>query len=332
MNVIITNKQKQLIANLDIDIIKAIEGEYETDELVSMFANFYFGKMIIDITAIKNYHDIKNMQKLSMTLDMNKVVVLLPPEDAEVTSNAFLSKLVSMGVYNFTTDLNGLQYLLNTPNTYKDVAHVQQLQQPDEQTETLTGVKRDSYVVGFKNLTEHAGATTLVVLLHRELIKQNVSTAAIELNKRDFIYFQDKELISTNSDHFPAELVKQKHTKVILVDLNDSNHEGLCNEVIYLLEPSIIRLNKLMRRDKRAFEKIKNSKLILNMSLLNSTDISDFEFESKTKVFYNLAPLNDRARNKEIVNLLGTLGLLKTEVAGKREKSNKLKDFIDSFR
>ena len=42
MNVIIANQQKEIIAGLDIDIIKSLDGEFDADELVSMFQNFLF--------------------------------------------------------------------------------------------------------------------------------------------------------------------------------------------------------------------------------------------------------------------------------------------------
>ena len=55
MNVIVSNKYQALLANLDIDVIKSINGEFSVDELVAQFSNFYYNKMIIDITAIKGY-------------------------------------------------------------------------------------------------------------------------------------------------------------------------------------------------------------------------------------------------------------------------------------
>ncbi len=55
-----------MLAQLDIDVIKSLNGEFEVDELVDNFKNFFFGRMILDITAIKDYHDISNIQKLSL--------------------------------------------------------------------------------------------------------------------------------------------------------------------------------------------------------------------------------------------------------------------------
>ena len=65
MNVIISNRYSEMLTNLPIDIIKNVRGEYDADIIVSNFQNFFFNKMILAITAAKNYKDINNIQKLS---------------------------------------------------------------------------------------------------------------------------------------------------------------------------------------------------------------------------------------------------------------------------
>ncbi len=111
MNVIVSNKYQNMLGTLDIDIIKSINGEFEVEELVKIFTNFYFNKMIIDITAIKGYQNIKNIQKLSVNFDMKKVILLL--DDSEiVNSPKYLSQLVSMGIYNFTRNINAVKFLI----------------------------------------------------------------------------------------------------------------------------------------------------------------------------------------------------------------------------
>ena len=55
MNVIISNKNSALLENLGIDIIKEMHGEFDVDEIISTFQNFFYQRMILDITAIKNY-------------------------------------------------------------------------------------------------------------------------------------------------------------------------------------------------------------------------------------------------------------------------------------
>ena len=78
MNVIISNERQAELANLDIEIIKSIHGVFDVDELIQMFSNFFFGRMILDLTALKNYQDVRNLQKLSMSLDVEKIIILLP--------------------------------------------------------------------------------------------------------------------------------------------------------------------------------------------------------------------------------------------------------------
>lgn len=308
MNVIVSNLQQAALSNLDIDIIKNVHGEYEADEIVSMFKNFFFGRMILDVTAIKNYKDITNIQKISLDLDVDKIILFLP-NDSETSSPAFLTKLISMGIYNFTTNIEGVKYLLDHPNTYKDVAHIQQL---DELAATVSEkVLAGAQIIGVKNITDHAGATTLIYMLKKELEQSyGMNVICIEVGKRDFIYLNDKNMITTTADKLPLELLKAKDANVILVDLNATDDEGACNDVLYLIEPSSIKLNKLMRRDRFIFDKLKGKKIILNKSLLTSSDITDFEYEAKAKVFYNIPPLDDRKRNPILSTLLEKLSLV----------------------
>lgn len=302
MNVIIANKYNAMLQNLDIDIIKSLNGEFDAEEIISTFQNFYFQRMILDITAIKNYKDIKNLQKLSIALDMEKVILLLD-DSMESSSTEYLSKLISMGIYNFTKNAEGIMYLYNHPNTYRDVAHIHQLE-VEKNDENVTPSEsytrgRGTMVVGVKNITKQAGASTLIYMM-KKILSKHYSVEAIEVDKRDFIYFNDKDMINTTSNEIGNVIVKYSDKDIVLVDINSSKQaESLCNEVLCLVEPSIIKLNKLMMLDRNAFSKIKkeDKKLILNKSLLSSKDILEFEYESKSKVYYNLPPLDDRERN-----------------------------------
>ena len=184
MNVIISNRYSEMLTNLPIDIIKNVRGEYDADVIVSNFQNFFFNKMILDITAVKNYKDITNIQKLSFGLDMNKVILLLD-DSREVNSPTYLSELVSMGIYNFTRSVDNLVYLIDNPNTYKDVARYHMLGgnpnanmnvslEPDNinsnfLNNSINRVFMGSRVIAIKNLTEHAGATTLNYMLKKQL-------------------------------------------------------------------------------------------------------------------------------------------------------------------
>ena len=318
MNVIIANEAKAMLANLDIDVIKSVDGIHTADEIVDMFKNFFYARMILDITAIKDYDNIVNIQKISIGLDADKIILVLPNNEMSASSS-YLSKIISMGIYNFTTTLDGVKYFLDHPNTYKDVAHIQQLN--DLSSTISEKVIGGSRIIGIKNVTDHAGSTTLIYMLKRELEQTyGMSVVAIEVNRHDFLYFNSSNMISVNDENLMTEVVKHKDASIILIDLNDSSNEGACSDVLYLIEPSSIKLNKLMRRDRRIFEELKGRKIILNKSLLSHSDIMDFEYEGKTKVFYNIPPLNDRIKNPVLSDLLSKIGLI-NKTKGKEEGS-----------
>lgn len=321
MNVIVANKYQALLSSLEIDVIKSVAGEFEVDELTSMFANFFFQRMILDITAIKGYKDIVNLQKLSIALDMSKVILLLDDDEESASSN-YLSQLISMGIYNFTRNKEGILYLLNHPNTYRDVAHIHQL---NELAETVSDkiVNSSVKVLGVKNVTDHAGATSLIYMLKKQL-ERNYSVVAIEIDRRDFVFFNDKNMISTSKDEFAKVLLKCKDVDIVLVDLNESDGEDLCNDILFLLEPSSIKLNKLMHKDRRVFEELAGKKIILNKSLLDSKDVLDFEGEARTQVFYNVPPLNDRVPSRALDAFLTKLGFIKQKGVEEPEHHNKI--------
>ena len=308
MNVIIANEAKSMLSTLDIDVIKSVDGVHTADEIVEMFKNFFYARMILDIAAIKDYEDITNIQKISIGLDADKIILLLPNTETS-TSSSYLSKIISMGIYNFTTTIDGIKYFLDHPNTYKDVAHIQQLN--DLSSTINEKIVAGSRIIGIKNVTDHAGSTTLIYMLKKELEQTyGMSVVAIEVNRHDFLYFNSHNMISVDDEHLMTEVVKHKDVAIILIDLNDSSNEGACNDVLYLIEPSSIRLNKLMRRNRRIFEELKGKKIVLNMSLLSNSDIMDFEYEGRTKVFYNIPPLNDRVKNPVLSDFLSKIGLI----------------------
>ena len=104
-----------------------------------------------------------------------------------------------------------------------------------------------------------------------------------------------------------------KDKDVILIDVNGSeNAIGLCDEIIYLLEPSMVKLNRLMVVNPRLLAEIKDKKVLLNQSLLTNKDVSEFESESRLKIFYNMPPLDERKDNIEELNqFLNKLGFTK---------------------
>lgn len=320
MNVIVSNKYQNMLATLDIDVIKSINGEYEVEELASIFTNFYFNKMIIDVTAIKGYQNIKNIQKLSVNFDPNKIILLLD-DSAMVNSGGYLSQLVSMGIYNFTRNINAVKFLIDNPNSYKDVAQYHNLNGDFDNEnvgfDTFSGTGSGGLrIIGFRNVTSHAGATTLVYMLKKHL-EVSYNVVAIEVDSEDFKFLNDKSLKSTSSLDLAYNISNNPEAEVILVDLNDSNQYHLCNEVIYLIEPGLIKLNKLIRSDREAFEKLKDKRVVLNKSVLTGKDIQDFEHEAQTQVFFNIPYLDDKKEHEQILDdFLVALGFSRINSGG----------------
>ncbi len=336
MNVIIANKFKDALASLEIDVIKKLDGEFDVDTIIDTFANFYFNRMILDITALQDGLNIATIQKLSASLDASKIILFL--SDDPRINNSFLSKIISLGIYNFTNDLTGITYLMNNPNSYRDVAQYHDLAMEDERElknainnpdpfgmdmqkpelmKTNNGVASPNNfmssgpkIIGFKDLTEDAGATTLVYMLKKNLADKKV--LAVEINNQDFSYFNDSDLISISANQINQYRGKFNQFDIVLIDINNSGFEGdgTCSDIIYLLEPSTIKLNALMRKDREILHKLKDKKIVLNKSLLTVSDVKEFEYEAKAKMFYNIPPLDERKDSQMVLdNFLDKLGI-----------------------
>ena len=324
MNVIIVNQKKDMLSNLNIDIIKSIEGQYSVEEIIEMFKNFYYQRMILDITALKDYTDIRTLQKLSISLDMDKLILLLD-DNEESSSPSYLSKLISMGIYNFTRNAEGVLYLYNNPNSYRDVAQYHQLDNQEQQVIYQGTEANYCRIIGIKNLTDQSGATTLTYLMVKQL-KKNYNVIGVEVDANDFNYFNDKKtLFSVSSKELGSFIEKNNDRDAIIIDVNKSPVAlGLVQEIIYLVEPSIIKLNRLIHINKNVFKQLEGRKIILNQSLLSSKDVLELQYEAKAKFFFNMPPLNEHDSNIMIMDtFLSKLGFLKQQT-GEVEKRKKI--------
>lgn len=323
MNVMVYNKYKEMLMGLNIEVMKSLEGVYNVDEIIDTFANFYYDKMILDITAIRDYQNTDNLQKLAMNINMENVILLLD-DSPETESKSYLSKLISLGIYNFTKNAEGINYLLVHPHTYRDVVNIHNLQdleptpeaapqpqQPQKQTVVEHFIQEPApapapsnngggklKIIGFKNVTSHAGSTSLIYMLKKTLSGyKNVS--AIEVDKVDFLYFGDENMVSANANDLLREIMKRNACDIIFVDLNSYEDVDICTEVYYLIEPSTIMINRMMRKNKGILEKLKDKKIVLNKCALNSEDIATFEYETKLNVLFAIPPVDDRQENIE---------------------------------
>ncbi len=327
MNIIVANRQLDQIKSLNLDdIMKIIEGEFTAEEIVSQLKHLFAARYIIDVTAIKNYKDINTLKKLSISLPAEKIILLLDPNFKDSRSAEYLTKLISINFYNFTDQLNGIPYLISNPNSYVDVAHIQQLEIVSGDTQYIakpTNVVGPK-IIGFKNLNSGAGSTSLVYMLTKQCEKY-FPVIALEVDKRDFSYFNYKKAISVTSNNIGVEIAKNQDKMAIFIDLNHgSGAEALCHEVYYLLQPSMIKLNKFIGSNPNVLKEYRDKKIILNQSLLNNKDVLDFEYESGLKVFHNLPPLDER--QKDIIALLPFIKKMgfKVDAEGSINSKNKL--------
>lgn len=340
MNVLVLSEQQSQLQSIEVDIIKSVTGKFEASEIVNMFKDFFFNKMILDVTALKGYENPTTYKIIVDGINPDKVIFFLP-EGSDLCTSGFLSRLINFGIYNFTTNIEGAKYLVKKSNTLKDVESIIKMTQGANPTdfskeETNSQQKSSQYqntpqeesksninnfssvaignqpmIVGFQNVTDHAGATSLIYMLKKELNEiYKDKVYAVELDKMDFLSYSDKTMISTTSQQVRNVFNKLNNAKVILVDLNNTTQKDLCTTTLYLMEPSIIKLNTLMRKNKSILSVLKDKDVLLNKSLLTQKEIYEFEYESGIKILYNMPPLNDRKRNEVIIDFLKKIRLI----------------------
>lgn len=311
MNVIVVNENKNVIDRLDIDIIKRIDGSFEVTDLLSKFVNLYFNKMIVDITSIQDYTNIEVMRDFASKIDPSRLILLLDANPI-VNDPSFLSELVKSGIYNFTRNIEGIKYLFNNPNSYESVKHfVLDGDYVPPVVEELSGTTSSRKVIGLQNMTAHAGSSTLVNLMVKTLNAHGMVAKGLEISKMDLMFYHDPNLTSCMSKmDIENSLRKFQDVDAIIIDLNEySESEKYCDEILYLIEPSFIRMTKMLKKNSNALNERKNDKILLNMSFVNEQDIPAFEYETRVKVYGNIPPINDRdIKQPEIVELLKKLG------------------------
>jgi len=327
MNVIVSNRQKEVLDNANIDAIKDLNGLFNVSDLINNFKNYFFSKMIIDATSIVNFTNQEVLKELVDGIGAEKLIILLPEKPK--APKKFLAILVNLGIYNFTSNIDDVVKFLQKPNTYDDVkviiddTHFTYNDDNDTSTNStgnfinvsntngayINSNLNTKYVLGIKNVTVNAGSTSLIYMLKKILeTKFGKSVLAVEINTNDFIYYRNNKMISVESDKI-ENLIKNSNDDIILVDLSNSNYDSICNEVLYLIEPSIIKVNKLMASDRKVFSNLSNKKIVLNKSLLSDNDISIFAHEAGVTFFFVIPPLNDRIVNEVLEQLINKLNI-----------------------
>ena len=427
MNVIVSNRQKDIIDNANIDAIKDLNGLFNVNDLINKFKNYFFSKMILDATSVVDFASKEVLTTLADEIGAERLIILLPSNPEPPVE--FKKLLIELKIYNFTNNIEDVVKFIEKPNTYEDaiktvddsyssdvyvdnsikdqeqtvdnntnnvinndftgmeqnqsslgdlLSHFnlnnssventsddnninqqnladevitdgqvyQNVNQPDmsnvvtnmfEQNmsnvgndfsnvqndngnkntflisgdfdETYVSSKPQKVVIGLKNVTSHAGCTSLIYMLHVMAtvnLKKNV--LSVEVGKNDFRLFRNNKMIST-SENDVKTVIDNSNEEIVFVDLNNYDGSDICSDILYLVEPSTIKLNNLMATNRNVFNELKNEKVLLNKSLLSSSDVNVLEGEAGLKFFYNIPPLNDRIFNDTISVLLNLLGI-----------------------
>ena len=78
--------------------------------------------------------------------------------------------------------------------------------------------------------------------------------------------------------------------------------------------------------NKGIFENNPNRKIVLNKSNIKQSELSEFEYETKAKVFFNLPSIDERSLpNNKVNELLSKLGFVKLNVTADDGSENKNK-------
>ena len=75
-------------------------------------------------------------------------------------------------------------------------------------------VKVGVRIIGFKNVTDHAGATSLIYMM-KSALSSRYNVACIEVNKKDFMYFNDESMVSINANELGNTVLKYKDADLI---------------------------------------------------------------------------------------------------------------------
>lgn len=350
MNVIVSNKQKNILDNANIDVYKELNGLFKVEDLINYFKNYFFTKMIVDATSVIEFANPSILKKLSEGIGSEKLIILLPEKPEP--PRKFLEMLVKLGIYNFSSNINDVVKFLQNPNTYDDVKGYLNEEVVDENfyvnneknfnninldenlndhsdlsldddyedqdfsynnansfVNNYLSSNSEKYILGIKNVTSHAGTTTLIYMLKNTLEHQlNKKVLTVEINTNDFVYFRSNNMINVTEDNL-ENTIKNNDCDIVLLDLNNVNNDSLCNDIIYLVEPSIISVNRLISENRMAFVTLKNKKVVLNKSLISNDDVNKFSQESGVSFYYVIPPLNDRVGNSIIEDLINKLEL-----------------------
>ena len=332
MNIIVTNKYKDLIYGTNIEIMKELTGVFSVSEIYNSFQSVFYKKIIIDATAIKNFPKSDVIKDLATKFDTEKLILFLPPDNP--APKKFYSFLVSLNIYNFTDNSKGLIELVKRSNTLKDVegfiVHEEIKEEVDSSNDLdyREEIGQGRFVIGIRSMTNEFLSTEIIYLLKKDLEENyQKKVYAVELDKREFFFYNQKDMYSISKNKLKKFLDDHLYCDILLIDLgNNDDLNSFCNDIIYIVEPSLYQINRLLLNDREAFQKLKGKKIVFMNSLLSPNEENQFAKEAGISIYYTFAPLNDRIHNSSIDKFLSKLGII--EESGTKPK----KGLFDIFK
>ena len=335
MNIIVTNQNKELINGANIEIMKELNGVFQISEIANSFNSIFYKKLIVDATALKDFPKENVLRELAKKFDTEKLILFLPPNNPP--PKKFLALLVNLNIYNFTDNVKGLQNLIAKNNTYDDVKEYVIPENPNmdisnqsfDDLVNSVDTTNTNVILGIKDVTRNAGGTELTYMLKKCLESvHKKKVIALEIDKNEFVYYNEKNMYSIAKGKL-KDFFNTLNGEIVIVDLGNYKNYDFCTDVIYLVEPSLYRINQLMMLNRSAFAMLKGKKIILNKCLLGNNDIDTFSREAGISIYYVLPPLNDRIFNPIMNSLLSKLGLI--DVSDVEQRKNK-RSFFDIFK
>ena len=118
MNVIVSNRQKEIIDNANIDAIKDLNGLFNVSDLINKFKNYFFSKMILDATSVVDFASRSVLTTLANEIGAEKLIILLPSTPEPPME--FKKLLIELKIYNFTNNIEDVIRFIEKPNTYEE--------------------------------------------------------------------------------------------------------------------------------------------------------------------------------------------------------------------
>ena len=99
----------------------------------------------------------------------------------------------------------------------------------------------------------------------------------------------------------------------VFVDLCQTANDSICDFVLYLVEPTKIKINKLIVKNRNIFNELKGKYVVLNKSMLSDNERGIFSQEANLPFFASVMPFNDRKETNALDELINKI---------EREKNN----------